>query len=190
MLPQTNNPLAAPIAVDNAALEEVGDWDDDELDLDGNAAKKPSPTKAAALEGGDDEEGEGWGDDDLDLDEDEFAPAETGAAAVQFVPPSPGPNVADIWVRSSQLAADHIAAGSFESAMQVRIPSKRKSITCVSYTILLFVLALEPPSWYRQLCPSEAILFGNFPIVKSIFGLQLIVTATCCSHSEERNWTR
>ncbi|KAJ3408073.1 hypothetical protein HDV05_005149 [Chytridiales sp. JEL 0842] len=123
MLPQANNnPLAAPIGMPDAAFEEVGDWDDDDLDLPGGApAKKPSPTRAAAADlDGEDGEGEGWGDDDLDLGDD-FVPAETGHASVDFVAPAPGPSVTDVWVQSSQLAADHIAAGSFETAMNVSI---------------------------------------------------------------------
>lgn len=34
-----------------------------------------------------------------------------------WVPPQPGSSNAQIWVRNSQLAADHVTAGSFESAM-------------------------------------------------------------------------
>lgn len=67
----------------------------------------------------DPEEG-GW---ELDADGGEFqdaveAPAadveeELGAGA------TPGPNETELWVRNSSLAVDHVAAGSFETAMQV-----------------------------------------------------------------------
>ena len=51
------------------------------------------------------------GDDDLRLVEDE----ELGAGA------TPGVNETELWTRSSPFAADHIAAGSFGTAMQVSI---------------------------------------------------------------------
>lgn len=67
----------------------------------------------------DPEEG-GW---ELDADGGEFQDAteepaadvdeELGAGA------TPGPNETELWVRNSSLAVDHVAAGSFESAMQV-----------------------------------------------------------------------
>ena len=51
------------------------------------------------------------------FDTPEAAPAEEeeelGAGA------TPGVNEKDLWVRNSPLAADHVAAGSFETAMQV-----------------------------------------------------------------------
>ncbi len=67
----------------------------------------------------DPEEG-GW---ELDADGGEFQDAidapsadveeELGAGA------TPGPNETELWVRNSSLAVDHVAAGSFETAMQV-----------------------------------------------------------------------
>jgi len=33
---------------------------------------------------------------------------------------TPGPDETELWVRNSPLAADHVAAGSFDTAMQVR----------------------------------------------------------------------
>ena len=65
------------------------------------------------------EEG-GW---ELDVDEEganvneavaeEVAEEELGAGA------TPGADETELWIRNSPLAADHVAAGSFESAMQV-----------------------------------------------------------------------
>ena len=64
------------------------------------------------------EEG-GW---ELDVEEganateevvEEVAEEELGASA------APGADETELWVRNSPLAADHVAAGSFESAMQV-----------------------------------------------------------------------
>ena len=68
-----------------------------------------------------DPEDGGW---ELDADGGEFQPAqgeqiaadeevELGAGA------TPGPSETELWVRNSPLAADHVAAGSFETAMQV-----------------------------------------------------------------------
>ncbi|KAJ3516748.1 hypothetical protein NLJ89_g923 [Agrocybe chaxingu] len=69
----------------------------------------------------DPEEG-GW---ELDADGGEFTPAIEGEdAAVDAeeelgAGATPGPSEPDLWVRNSPLAADHIAAGSFETAMQL-----------------------------------------------------------------------
>jgi coatomer subunit alpha len=127
---QSNNPIAAPIALDESALEETGDWgDDDDLDddLEPKAPKKHLTNGHAAEPSVDEAEGEGWGDDDdLLLDDgDEFGDAQNGAVVEQFVAPTPGPSFSSVWLKNSQLAADHVAAGSFETAMQVRfeIPS-------------------------------------------------------------------
>jgi coatomer protein complex subunit alpha (xenin) len=62
----------------------------------------------------------GW-----DIDEDLAAElhAETGAIAAEdngLAIPIPGQSEAEIWCQNSPLAADHVAAGAFESAMQVR----------------------------------------------------------------------
>lgn len=73
------------------------------------------PTGAVAELGGDEEDDVGGWDmgDDGDVEaEDEFVEvegAETGA----------GSSEADLWARNSPLAADHVAAGSFETAMQL-----------------------------------------------------------------------
>ncbi|KAF5329996.1 hypothetical protein D9611_010428 [Ephemerocybe angulata] len=68
----------------------------------------------------DPEEG-GW---DLDADAgDEFQAPEAEAAVEEEeelgAGATPGPNETDLWVRNSPLAADHVAAGSFETAMQL-----------------------------------------------------------------------
>ncbi|OZJ05293.1 hypothetical protein BZG36_01950 [Bifiguratus adelaidae] len=72
-----------------------------------------------ALTGGN-EDG-GW---DLDIDvsvpmEPEVAEAEAAAASTEFVAPTPGLNESAIWVGNSAVAGDHVAAGSFETAMQI-----------------------------------------------------------------------
>jgi coatomer protein complex subunit alpha (xenin) len=72
-----------------------------------------------------DEEAEA-GDGGWDLDEDIGSPedvvveveeeADAGAGA------SPGVGETELWIRNSPFAGDHVAAGSFETAMQVRVP--------------------------------------------------------------------
>ncbi|KAJ3014266.1 UNVERIFIED_CONTAM: hypothetical protein HDU68_000356 [Siphonaria sp. JEL0065] len=122
---QAGSSIAAPVPIDESALEDVGDWDnDDDLDLEddpfGAAPKQSKKTAAAAaavdLDG---EEGEGWDlDDELDLPD--AGSAGGFAAEVEaYTPPAAGPALNESWVRNSQLAADHIAAGSFETAMQI-----------------------------------------------------------------------
>ena len=67
---------------------------------------------------------EGW---ELDADGGEFQSAVEGENAVvtegldedSGAGATPGPNETELWVRNNSLAVDHVAAGSFESAMQV-----------------------------------------------------------------------
>lgn len=87
-----------------------------------------------------DPEEEGW---ELDADAEEDEPSadingdvevpedeDLGAGA------NPGVDETELWVRNSPLAADHVAAGSFETAMQVRdrMPKSRilKLTRCLS----------------------------------------------------------
>lgn len=120
------NPIAAPPAfsyddqIDN--IEEAGgDWGADEDDTFG-ISTKPAEDDLLGNEqetNEENEEGGGWDmDDDIKADLD----AEISQAAAQetasFVAPTPGTNESTVWTQNSPLAADHIAAGSFESAMQ------------------------------------------------------------------------
>jgi coatomer protein complex subunit alpha (xenin) len=74
-----------------------------------------APSAAAEL-GGDDGEDDigGWdmGDDGDVEAEDDFVEVEGAEAGA-------GSSEADLWARNSPLAADHVAAGSFETAMQL-----------------------------------------------------------------------
>ncbi|KAI9246190.1 coatomer protein alpha subunit [Sporodiniella umbellata] len=104
---------------DDVVDEAGGDWGDDThddiLDL--------STTQAAEEEPMDDfgaaEEGGGWDDDDLKAELD----AEMGHAAAretaEFTAPTEGVNESTVWTQNSNSANDHIAAGSFDSAMQI-----------------------------------------------------------------------
>ena len=66
--------------------------------------------------GSDDELGADWDDKPLDI-----ADVPTSKSADNyFVAPRPGPDTDSIWCSNSKFAADHAAAGSFESAMEVK----------------------------------------------------------------------
>lgn len=84
--------------------------------LEEGGADEPATKKAAALaEGDEDEDAAGWdmGDDIVPEVEEGFVnveSADTGGA---------GSSEADLWSRNSPLAVDHVAGGSFESAMQL-----------------------------------------------------------------------
>jgi len=71
-----------------------------------------------------DPEDSGWG---LDADEGAVASQDqleeqTVAAEVDIgAGATPGVSEMELWVRNSPFAGDHIAAGSFETAMQVRV---------------------------------------------------------------------
>jgi len=111
---------------DNEDMNEGGwgDNDDDiEIDEDGNIIDKQTPSDEDLLEGGSDEGDNGWAVDDigeLDLGPDtEFSDAVDTAADGYFVPPSKGKATQDYWCTNSQLAVDHILAGSFETACRL-----------------------------------------------------------------------
>lgn len=80
-----------------------------------------------ALEGGDGAEGgdgPGWdvGDDDLELPAElvaKMAAANITAATAGFVEPSRGLSRNQVWANNSNLVADHLRAGSFESAFRL-----------------------------------------------------------------------
>ena len=86
---------------------------------------------AGAGAGGDGDEGNAWGDDlDLGLEEVELPGAKAakgkagGAAGAggdgsSYVPVSEGQSTGTLWMANSSCAADHVAAGSYETAMQL-----------------------------------------------------------------------
>ena len=73
-----------------------------------------------------DPEDGGW---ELDADGGEFQSAVDAEDAVETegldedsgAGAAPGPSEPELWVRNNPLAVDHVAAGAFESAMQVRL---------------------------------------------------------------------
>jgi len=118
--------IAAPIPMDDEMVDALGDWGGDDLEIDGLSPTKPKsvPSKSAATSGanqGDEEDvedGEGWGMDDIEIPDIEVQG--DAIAGARFVPPSRGRSLGTYWVENSSLPADHIAAGSFETAMAVR----------------------------------------------------------------------
>lgn len=78
-------------------------------------AGEPAATKTGALvDAEDDEDAAGWdmGDDIVPEVESDFVNVESTEAGA-------GSSEAELWARNSPLAADHVAAGSFETAMQL-----------------------------------------------------------------------
>lgn len=109
---QVMKPVAAKSPTVASPVKSIGGWGDEDLDLDLSPSIAHSSPNNIDL--GD--AGGGWDiDDDLDVSID-ISPAKGAAAAA----PSSGASFEAIWVRNSNLAADHCAAGSFATAMQVR----------------------------------------------------------------------
>jgi coatomer protein complex subunit alpha (xenin) len=74
-----------------------------------------APSAAAGDLGGDeDDDVGGW-----DMGDDGEAEAEDDFVEVEGAETGAGSSEADLWARNSPLAADHVAAGSFETAMQL-----------------------------------------------------------------------
>lgn len=65
--------------------------------------------------------GTGWdeGDDDLELPPELEETLPAAAEEGYFVAPTKGTSQSQLWVNNSQLAVDHILAGSFESAFRL-----------------------------------------------------------------------
>ena len=100
---------------EKALLGEVGAADD-EAGADGFEIEEEEQEATLARETLDDDEEDasGWDmGDDVNVEEDvDFVNVESAEAGA-------GSSEADLWARNSPLAADHVAAGSFETAMQL-----------------------------------------------------------------------
>lgn len=118
---QEEHAVAGGFEAEEGEEELGGAWGEEELDLGGEEAGFGAEEEGfGAVEGG-----EGWEmEDDLDLPE---APAGSAAAVMAsssgsyYAPPTKGEPFGARIAQSSQVAADHVAAGSFASAMQVRV---------------------------------------------------------------------
>ncbi|KAG9287253.1 hypothetical protein G9A89_008883 [Geosiphon pyriformis] len=113
-----NNPLAATLAFPDSADGEIGgDWGDDDINFgeEGRKIVNEQRTDGEGLE-----DGSGWElDTDLDGQIDTQIAEDLAKGSHEFVPPTPGTNESELWAHNSPLAADHVAAGSFETAMQI-----------------------------------------------------------------------
>lgn len=109
--------LAAPTeSLDDSGVDGWGE--DAELVLDDDYG----PTEGGLDEEIGREEGGGWDvEEDLELPADlDIGPLPTGAGEEGFfVPPTKGTSQSQVWCNNSQLAVDHILAGSFETAMRL-----------------------------------------------------------------------
>lgn len=120
---------AAPITAPKTANpdEEKGGWGDDDLDIGNEPKTLDAALASMGIQGGETADA-GWGDidDELGLSEVEHdVEAISSPSGItlgnEFVVPSAGVSTIEQWIRNSPLACDHIAAGAFESAMQVFI---------------------------------------------------------------------
>ncbi|XP_047312007.1 coatomer subunit alpha-1-like [Impatiens glandulifera] len=94
------------------------DWGE-ELDIADVDGLPNGDTSAVLEEGGDDVEDEGWDLEDLGLPESDTPKASSIATTSVFIAPSPGMPVSQIWTQRSSLAAEHAAAGNFDTAMRL-----------------------------------------------------------------------
>ncbi|KAJ1435979.1 WD40/YVTN repeat-like-containing domain superfamily [Sesbania bispinosa] len=111
-------------AVDEEYEAADGDWGE-ELDIvDVDGLQNGDIAATLALDDGEvaeenDEEG-GWEMEDLELPPEADTPkASISTRSSVFVPPVPGMPVSQIWIQKSSLAADHAAAGNFDTAMRL-----------------------------------------------------------------------
>ncbi|KAK6917887.1 WD40 repeat [Dillenia turbinata] len=100
-----------------------GDWGE-ELDMADVDAALENGDIAEILEAGEgaeeNEDEGGWDLEDLELPPEADTPrASVGARSSVFVAPTPGMPVSQIWIQKSSLAAEHAAAGNFDTAMRL-----------------------------------------------------------------------
>ncbi|KAF5734159.1 coatomer subunit alpha-1 [Tripterygium wilfordii] len=99
-----------------------GAWGEDLGMVDADGLENEDVT--AVLEDGeeaeDNEEEGGWELEDLELPPEADTPrASVNARSSVFVAPTPGMPVSQIWIQRSSLAAEHAAAGNFDTAMRL-----------------------------------------------------------------------
>jgi coatomer subunit alpha len=139
----------------NGAIRSNGEVADEgaaELSAWGNEDGLAAVVDDAGLDG--EEEEEGW---DLDAEVPEVSGADAEEAEVEETTAgvegmAPGISENDIWVRNSPLAADHVAAGSFETAMQLL----NRQVAAVEFAPLkpLFLSVYRASHLYIQANPS------------------------------------
>jgi len=142
----------------NAAAD-MGDegegWGDSDLVLEEDAGFADPDEKLEI-----DEEGGGWdvGDDDLELPADlDVGPVSGGGGEDYYVPPTRGNSQAHVWTTNSQLPADHIVAGSFDSA--ARLLNEQAGVVDFEPYKQLFMLAYARGRTATPGLPSTPSLF-------------------------------
>lgn len=100
--------------VEGLSLED-GSATADRMALDVGADGETNAKRGGGLTEDDDEDAAGWdmGDDEVPEVDGDFVNVDSAEAG------GAGSSEADLWARNSPLAADHVAGGSFESAMQL-----------------------------------------------------------------------
>lgn len=120
-------------APDEEYADAAGDaWGDDDLLLDDDEGLDLRSSSSvnhqlilghhAATKTQEEGGGGGWDDDDLDLGDDDLdvpLPPKASGDDDLFSAPHAGPNLAAQWVSNSSHAADHAAAGSMETSLQL-----------------------------------------------------------------------
>mmetsp|Transcript_35920 Transcript_35920/g.99297 ORF Transcript_35920/g.99297 Transcript_35920/m.99297 type:complete len:517 (+) Transcript_35920:2282-3832(+) len=169
----------------HADLDDVGDgggWGDD-LDLnlgnsgDADSSMQLQSTADDVVQDPDLGAVGGWGDDlELDLGDVTLASSASGlAGSGYYVAPSTGTAIASIWSRDSQLAADQVAAGSFESAMH----SLRRQLGVIDFTPL-------KPLFLSLGSSSHAVLNGTLAtpsLLSPLFRVSNVMPRLCLSLS-------
>ncbi|KAK6946303.1 Coatomer, alpha subunit, C-terminal [Dillenia turbinata] len=99
-----------------------GDWGEelDMVDVDGVQNGDIAEVLEDGEVGDENEEEGGWDLEDLELPPEAETPrASVSARSAVFVAPTPGMPLSQIWIQRSSLAAEHAAAGNFDTAMRL-----------------------------------------------------------------------
>lgn len=128
--------------------------------LDTDAGADMDEVEPKESKDGDGESGWDVGDEDIELPEDVAMPATGQEDEDYFVPPTKGLSQAGAWIFNSQLAADHVAAGSFETAFKL-LNEQVGIVDFNTYKSLFMVLHSRSRTCYKQL-PMIPSLY-NFP---------------------------
>ena len=115
---KSNWPVKAPShsSFEKALLGEVGGADDEGVNgfEDQDGERENGGVEIGLGDEQEEEDVAGWDmGDDIQIEE------ETDLLGTENVESGPSSSEAELWSRNSPLAADHVAAGSFESAMQL-----------------------------------------------------------------------
>uniref|UniRef100_T1J5P8 Coatomer subunit alpha n=1 Tax=Strigamia maritima TaxID=126957 RepID=T1J5P8_STRMM len=158
----SNKNFPSDLAAEDAGGPE-GWGDDADLILDEEGGFGESAEDEGHVLGTKTEEGggSGWdvGDDDLELPMDlDVGLVAAGGDEAYFVPPTRGVSPSQLWANNSQLAVDHVLAGSFESAF--RLLHDQVGVVNFSKFKQLFL------STYAR----GRTAYTAFPVVPSLFG--------------------